>query len=138
MAKKDMPVTYCMATFYLNVPKNPLQKENETLSLVDESAILSQLTADTIKIISTKHIEKELLQSITMSIVDGRNAYLLINGPVLEVTKVENGFLYEIQTPQKQQITLGNGITLDIECQAISKYFNIHKPKRVKKEAKVT
>ena len=127
MAKKEPSVTYCIATFYLNI-------YGEERQLVDENAILSKLTTDEIEIVSKYKIGQELIKSISISIVDGRNAYLIINGPVLKLIQSEKGYGYLVKAPQITTKTLPNGTVLKIECVAISKYCNIHKPKRKKKE----
>lgn len=131
MARKSQTVTYCVVTFYVDTPIGNRQ-------IVDESAVLIKLTGEEIEVVSTfPKFKKEAIQSITVSIIDGRNAYLIINGPVINITDSDNGTHYVIKAPKKNVKTLPNGDTLNIECIPIVKYCNIHKPKRKKKEAVV-
>jgi len=126
--KKEAPETYCIATFCL---KN---KEQVT----DNSAVLLRLDSEEIEIKSRRYsINKNVLESITIAIVDGRNSYLVINGPVLEMKLFKGEIIYTIASPKTKELSLPNGKIVNAECYAISKYANIHKAKRKKKEPNV-
>jgi len=124
LARKSIP-TYCIATFYFKEPYMGVDQ------VMDESAILHSFDMNKLEIVSAKYqIGKDMLSNVSMSIVDGNNSYLIVSGNVIATEITEQGILYTIETPQKHTKTLPNGQVLELECVSLTKYCNIHKPKR--------